>query len=57
MVNRIRGFNPNSENKMAGMRQDVGAETFWKNRRHTRRGLARFFQTVYAQEIDADRPF
>jgi hypothetical protein len=64
--------------KMAGMRQDVGAETLWKNRRHTRRGLVRLplreahtlkwatdwqrlgkpiFQTVYAQEIDADRLF
>jgi hypothetical protein len=42
---------------MAGMRQDVGAETFWKNRSHTRSGLVRFFQTVYAQQIDADRPF
>jgi len=49
--------NPNSEIKMAGMRQDVGAETLWKNRRHTRSGLVKFFQTVYAQEIDADRPF
>jgi len=39
-------INPNSEIKMAGMRQDVGAETLWKNRRHTRRGLVRFFQTV-----------
>ena len=46
----------NSE-EPAGMRQDVGAETLWKNRRHTRSGLVRFFQTVYAQEIDADRPF
>ena len=26
---------------MAGMRQDVGAETLWKNRRHTRSGLVR----------------
>jgi len=26
---------------MAGMRQAVGAETVWKNRRHTRRGLVR----------------
>jgi hypothetical protein len=42
---------------MAGMRQDIGAETGWKNRSHTRSGLARFFQPVYAQEIDADRPF
>jgi hypothetical protein len=42
---------------MAGMRQDVGAETIWKNRSHTRRGLVRFFQTVYAQQIDADWPF
>jgi hypothetical protein len=25
-------FIPNSEIKMAGMRHDVGAETFWKNR-------------------------
>jgi hypothetical protein len=25
-------FSPNSEIKMAGMRQDVGAETVWKNR-------------------------
>ena len=32
---------PNSEIKMAGMRQAVGAETVWKNRRHTRRGLVR----------------
>jgi len=32
---------PNSEIKMAGMRQAVGAETLWKNRRHTRRGLVR----------------
>ena len=39
-------LSPNSEIKMAGMRQDVGAETVWKNRRHTRRGLVRFFQTV-----------
>ena len=39
-------FIPNSEIKMAGMRQAVGAETVWKNRRHTRRGLVRFFQTV-----------
>jgi len=53
-----KGFlNPNSEIKMAGTRQDVGAETLWKNRRHTRSGLVRFFQTIYAQEIDADRPF
>ena len=49
-------LNPRSEIKMAGMRQDVGAETFWKNRSHTRSGLVRFFQTVYAQQIDADRP-
>ena len=34
-------FNPNSEIKMAGMRQAVGAETVWKNRRPTRRGLVR----------------
>jgi FKBP-type peptidyl-prolyl cis-trans isomerase FklB len=39
------------------MRQAVGAETIWKNRSHTRSGLVRFFQTVYAQKIDADRPF
>jgi hypothetical protein len=39
------------------MHQDVGAETVWKNRSHTRSGLARFFQTDYAQQIDADRPF
>ncbi len=49
-------FNPKSEIKLAGMRQDVGAETLWKNRSHTRSGLVRFFQTVYAQQIDADRP-
>jgi hypothetical protein len=42
---------------MTWMRQDVGAETVWKNRCHTRSGLVRFFQTVYAQEIDADWPF
>jgi hypothetical protein len=42
---------------MAAMRQDVGAETVWKNRIHTRSGLVRFFQTVYAQQIDASRPF
>jgi hypothetical protein len=42
---------------MAGMRQAVGAETVWKNRSHTHSGLVRFFQNVYAQEIDADRPF
>jgi hypothetical protein len=42
---------------MAGMRQAVGAETVWKNRSHTRSGLVRFFQTVYAQEINADWPF
>jgi hypothetical protein len=42
---------------MAGMRQAVGAETIWKNRSHTRSGLVRFFQTVYAQQIDAERPF
>jgi hypothetical protein len=46
-----------SEIEMAGMRQAVGAETVWKNRSHTRGGLVRFFQTVYAQQIDADRPF
>ena len=50
-------FIPISEIKMAGMRQDVGAETLWKNCRHTRSGLVKFFQTVYAQAIDADRPF
>jgi len=43
--------------KMAGMRQDIGAETLWKNCRHTRCGLVKFFQSLYAQEIDADRPF
>ena len=42
---------------MAGMRQEVGAETVWKNRSHTRRGLVRFFQIVYAQQMGADRPF
>jgi hypothetical protein len=50
-------LNPKSEIKMAGMGQAVGAETVWKNRSHTRSGLVRFFQTVYAQQIDADRPF
>ena len=71
-------FNPNSESKMAGMCQDVRAETLLKNRRHTRSGLVRLplrearilkwatawqwlgkpiFQSVYAQKIDADRPF
>ena len=48
---------PKSEIKMAGMRQEVGAETVWKNRSHTRSGLVRFFQTVYARQIDADGPF
>ena len=42
---------------MAGMRQAVGAETLLKNRSHTRSGLERLFQTVYAQQMDADRPF
>jgi hypothetical protein len=42
---------------MGKMRQDVGAETVWKNRSHTRSGLVRFFQPVYAQEIDADCSF
>jgi hypothetical protein len=42
---------------MAGMCQDVGAETVWKNRSHTRSGLVRFFQSVYAQQMDADRLF
>jgi hypothetical protein len=51
------GLNPKSEIEMAGMRQNVGAETLWKNRSHTRSGLVRFFQTVYAQQIDVDRPF
>jgi hypothetical protein len=42
---------------MGKMRQDVGAETLWKNRSHTRSGLVRFFLSAYAQEIDADWPF
>jgi hypothetical protein len=42
---------------MAGLRQAVDAETLWKNRSHTRSGLVRFFQTVYAQQIDGDWPF
>jgi len=54
---RKKFFIPKSEIKIAGMRQAVGAETVWKNRSHTRSGLMRFFQTVYAQQLDADRPF
>jgi hypothetical protein len=50
-------FDPKSEIEIAGMRQAVGAETVWKNRSHTRSGLVRFFQTVYARQIDADRLF
>ena len=41
---------------MGEMRQDVGAETDWKKRSHTRSGLVRFFQAVYAQEITSDWP-
>jgi hypothetical protein len=60
LLRNLRSFvvlNPKSEIKMAGMRQDIGAETVWKNRSHTRSGLVKFFQTVYARQIDADRPF
>jgi hypothetical protein len=39
------------------MSQDVGAQTHWKNRSHTRSGLARFFQCVCAQEVAADGRF
>jgi hypothetical protein len=53
----VPAFNPKSEIEMAGMRQAVGTETVWKNRSHTRSGLVRFFQIVYAQQLDADRPF
>jgi hypothetical protein len=42
-------FNPKSEIEMAKLRQDVGAETPWKNRSNTRGGLVRFFQGVCAQ--------
>jgi hypothetical protein len=42
---------------MGKLRQDVGAETLWKNRSHARSSLVRFFQNVYAQQIDADWPF
>jgi hypothetical protein len=50
-------LNPKSEIEMARMRQAVGAETLWKNRSHTRGVPVIFFQTVYAQPMDADRPF
>jgi hypothetical protein len=53
----VTGLNPKSEIKTSKMRQDVGAETLCKNRSHTRSGLVRFLQSVYAQEIDADWPF
>jgi len=56
-VTGVLALNPKSEIKMAGMRQEVGAETVWKNRSHTRSGLVRFFQTVYARQIDADGQF
>jgi len=39
------------------MSQDIGAQTHWKNRSHTRWGLARFFQCVCAQQIAADGRF
>jgi hypothetical protein len=42
---------------MDKLRQDVGTETPWKNRSHTRSGLVRFFQGVGAQEMAADWPF
>jgi hypothetical protein len=50
-------FNLKSEIEMGKLRQDVGAETPWKNRSHTRSGLVRFFQGVCAQQIGADWPF
>jgi hypothetical protein len=52
-----RTFNLEAEIKMAGMRQAVGAETLWKNRSRARSGLVRFFQTVYARQMDAERLF
>jgi hypothetical protein len=39
------------EIKMAGMRQDAGAETVWKNRSHTHRVLVRFFQTFAPNKL------
>jgi hypothetical protein len=35
--------------------QEFGAETLRKNRGNTRSGLARFFQSDYAQKIAQDR--
>jgi hypothetical protein len=42
---------------MAKMSQGFGAEMNRKNRSHTRSGLVRFFQFIYAQKITADGPF
>jgi hypothetical protein len=52
-----QGLNPKSEIQTGKMTQDLGAETNRKKSRHTRSGLSRFFQFVYAQEIAADCRF
>ena len=36
-------FNPKTKIKMGRLRPDIGAETIWKSRSHTRRGLVRLF--------------
>ena len=50
-------LNPKTEIGNGQMSQDIGAQTHWKNRSHTRSGLARFFQCVCAQEIASDGRF
>jgi len=47
-------FNPKTEIGNGQMSQDIGAQTHWENRSHTRSGLARFSQCVCAQEVAAD---